>query len=290
MIFLAKIRNYLSLIKFSHTIFAMPFAIIGFFMGLKANNNSINFKFLFFVILCMVFARNAAMAFNRYIDRSFDLLNPRTMNRELPAKKLKSNAVLVFIILNCILFVTTTYFINKLCFLLSPVALIAVLGYSYTKRFTFLSHFFLGIALSLAPIGAYIAVCSRFGLIPVLLSLSVLFWVSGFDIIYALQDMEYDKKSNLNSIPAKMGFINARLFAIIIHFLSLLLLIIIGILMKPESYFYYTGLVFFIFLIAFQHIIVGKYGLKKINTAFFTLNGIASILFAVFTCIELYFF
>jgi len=238
----------------------------------------------------MVFARNAAMAFNRYVDKYYDLMNPRTMNRELPAKRLKNNAVLGFIILNIILFVGTTFFINKLCFALSPVALIAVLGYSYTKRFTFLSHYFLGIALSLAPIGAYVAVCSKFALIPVLLSFSVLLWVSGFDIIYALQDMEFDKNSNLKSVPARMGFTNAKLFSILTHTLSLILLIIIGILLKPESYFYYIGLALFMALISFQHIIVGKYGLKKINTAFFTLNGIASVLFALFVCVELYFF
>lgn len=290
MLFFEKIKNYLSLIKFSHTLFAMPFAIIGFFMGLKDSNNTINFKFLFLIVLCMVFARNAAMAFNRFVDRHYDLLNPRTMNREIPAKKIKNIAVLVFIILNSIFFIVTTFFINKLCFLLSPLALIAVLGYSYTKRFTFFSHFFLGLALSLAPIGAYIAVCNRFDIIPVLLSFSVLFWVSGFDVIYALQDMEFDKKSNLKSIPARVGFVKAKFSSIFIHSLSLILLIIIGVLLKPESYFYYTGLFLFFVLILFQHIIIGKYGLKKINTAFFTLNGIASILFAIFTCIELYFF
>jgi len=287
---LEKIKNYLSLIKFSHTLFAMPFAFIGFFMGLRDSHNGINFRFLILILLCMVFARNAAMAFNRYVDRYFDLLNPRTMNREIPAQKIKHNAVLTFVIVNIILFVATTFFINRLCFLLSPVALLAVLGYSYTKRFTFFSHFFLGIALSLAPLGAYVAVCSRFNIIPVLLSVSVLLWVTGFDIIYALQDIEFDKKAHLKSIPAKMGFIHAEIFSIIIHAVSLILLAIIGVLLKPESFFFYTGLALFIGLILFQHIIVGSYGLKKINTAFFTLNGIASVLFALFTCIELYFF
>ena len=166
----------------------------------------------------------------------------------------------------------------------------AVLGYSYTKRFTSLSHFFLGIGLSIAPIGAYIAVCGRFDIIPILLSASVLLWSSGFDIIYALQDMEFDKKINLKSIPVRLGFANAKILSILTHAVSIILLLIIGILLKPESYFYYIGFFLFTALVLFQHIIVEKYGLKKINLAFFTLNGVASILFAFFTCIELYFF
>jgi len=290
MFFIEKLKNYISLIKFSHTLFAMPFAIIGFFMGVRANNQQVNYKLFVLVILCMVFARNAAMAFNRYVDRYFDLLNPRTQMREIPANKLKHHAVLVFVFANIILFVLTTFFINKLCFLLSPVALMAVLGYSYTKRFTSLSHFFLGVGLSIAPIGAYIAVCGRFDLIPVLLSVSVLLWSSGFDIIYALQDMDFDKKINLKSIPVRLGFTKAKILSSITHVMSIILLIITGILLKPESYFYYTGLILFSLLILFQHVIVEKYGLKKINLAFFTLNGIASLLFAFFACIELYFF
>ena len=162
-------------------------------------------KTFILVILCMVFARSAAMAFNRYLDRSFDAKNPRTAIREIPAGILKANNVLLFTIISCLLFIACTFFINKICFFLSPVALLVVLGYSYTKRFTPLCHLILGLGLSLAPIGAYLAVTGRFDLLPILFSFTVLFWVSGFDIIYALQDEEFDKTNKLYSIPAWLG-------------------------------------------------------------------------------------
>ena len=229
---MGKVKSYLSLIKFSHTIFAMPFALIGFCIGAQqelhiwmaslyrdyiASSWRVYYPdeekekplWLIFIliILCMIFARSAAMAFNRYLDRSFDAKNPRTAIREIPAGVLRANNVLLFTIANCLLFIACCYFINKLCFYLSPVALFVVLGYSYTKRFTPLCHLILGLGLSLAPIGAYLAVTGRFDLLPILFSLTVLFWVSGFDIIYALQDEEFDKANKLYSIPAYGEFI-----------------------------------------------------------------------------------
>ncbi|HTG56907.1 MAG TPA: UbiA-like polyprenyltransferase, partial [Niabella sp.] len=209
-------KKYLSLIKFSHTIFAMPFAIIGFFLGMMwlqglGDRASVGLFFkekwylFLLVILCMIFARSAAMAFNRYLDRSFDAKNPRTAVREIPAGILKADRVLWFTIINSLLFVICTYFINSICFYLSPIALAVVLGYSYTKRFTPLCHLVLGLGLSLAPIGAYLAVTGRFDLLPILFSFAVIFWVSGFDIIYALQDEEFDKSNDLYSIPSVLG-------------------------------------------------------------------------------------
>ena len=153
----------------------------------------------------MVFARSAAMAFNRYLDRNFDAKNPRTAIREIPAGIISANSALSFTVISSFLFIITCYFINRICFFLSPVALLIVLGYSYTKRFTPLCHLILGLGLSLAPIGAYLAVTAHFSLLPVLFSLSVIFWVSGFDIIYALQDEEFDKSQKLFSIPAWLG-------------------------------------------------------------------------------------
>ncbi|MGZ8510766.1 MAG: UbiA-like polyprenyltransferase, partial [Chitinophagaceae bacterium] len=242
---MSKVKSYLSLIKFSHTIFAMPFAIIGFFLGIQILGNSIpaaplnyldksvwikNDQFyddvklvlikFFLVVLCMVFARSAAMAFNRYLDRSFDAENPRTAIREIPAGIIKANSVLLFTIVNCILFIACTFFINRLCFYLSPVALAVVLGYSYTKRFTPLCHLVLGLGLSLAPIGAYLAVTGQFSLLPILFSLAVIFWVSGFDIIYALQDEEFDKSQQLYSIPAWLGKGKALRVSQFLHLLS----------------------------------------------------------------------
>ena len=201
-------RKYLSLIKFSHTIFAMPFALIGFFLASK--DSEPEWITLLYVVLCMVFARSAAMAFNRYIDRDIDTANPRTAKvREIPNGSIKAKSALIFVLLNCLLFIVTTYLINPLCFALSPIALITILGYSYTKRFTALCHLILGLGLALAPIGAYLAISGKFEILPVLFSLVVLFWVSGFDIIYSLQDEEFDKAQKLHSIPVLLGKKNA---------------------------------------------------------------------------------
>ncbi|MFY8003887.1 MAG: UbiA-like polyprenyltransferase, partial [Chitinophagaceae bacterium] len=195
------IKHYLDLVKFSHTIFAMPFALIGFTLGIQqkmTETNVTNWQSYIYsficVLICMVTARNAAMAFNRYLDREFDAKNPRTAIREIPKGIISPQNALRFVIVNCLLFIVATYFINSLCFALSPIALFVILFYSYTKRFTALCHLVLGIGLSLAPIGAYLAVTGSFALLPVLFSFAVVFWVSGFDIIFALQDEAFDKQ------------------------------------------------------------------------------------------------
>src|SRR6202165_791468 len=179
-------KKYLSLVTFTHTIFAMPFAFIGFFLAVTTTNAHFEWTKLVIMVLCMVFARNSAMAFNRYLDRDVDAKNPRTKQRDIPSGRISPASALTFTIINCLLFIATTWFINPLCFYLSPVALLVVLGYSATKRFTALCHLVLGLGLSLAPIGAYLAVTGHFALLPILFSLTVIFWVSGFDIIYAL--------------------------------------------------------------------------------------------------------
>ncbi len=283
----SQIKNYLSLVKFSHTIFAMPFAVSGFFLGVKDCGDGISLRLLLLMLLCMIFARNAAMAFNRLTDNRFDKLNPRTSNRELPARIISYNAVLSFTLFNALLFIVTTYFINNLCFFLSPVALLVILGYSYTKRFTVLSHFFLGLALSLAPLGAYLVVCNHFDFQPLLLSFSVLLWVAGFDIIYALQDIAFDRAHNLRSVPAFLGYRGARILAFVVHIISLILLINFGLLLPGKALVYFIGLGIFSLLILFQHFLVLRYGLEKINSAFFINNGIGSLVFGVFTCLEL---
>jgi len=286
---LEAVKKYLSLVKFSHTIFALPFAITGFFLGLR-DCPCVNFNILILLVLCMVFARNAAMAFNRLIDKDYDSANPRTKNREIPQNRINLSHVKIFIFINIIFFITATYFINKLCFYLSPVALLIILGYSYTKRFSFLSHFILGLGLSLAPIGSYIAVCNHFNILGVLLSLSVLFWVSGFDIIYALQDIEFDKKSNLKSIPSVFGFYYSRIAALSSHIISMGFLIFFSILLSPQSYFLKIGILIFILLITMQHYKIRKQKKERINNLFFTYNGMASIIFGIMASIELYFF
>jgi 4-hydroxybenzoate polyprenyltransferase len=314
---MSKVKNYLSLIKFSHTIFAMPFALIGFFIGLFSDreigynveqwnlNRSIgwakddtksNFNFssdvwpllklFILVILCMVFARSAAMAFNRYLDRYYDAKNPRTAIREIPAGVLKANNVLWFTIANCLLFIACCFFINKLCFYLSPVALAVVLGYSYTKRFTPLCHLVLGVGLSLAPIGAYLAVTGEFALLPILFSITVLFWVSGFDIIYALQDEEFDKSQQLYSMPAWLGKAKALNVSRFLHLVSAAAVLYAGY-YGGFGWLYWIGAALFIAMLVYQHSIVKPHDLRKVNIAFMTANGIASVVFAIFVITDL---
>ncbi len=284
---IAGFKSYLSLVKFAHTIFAMPFALLGFFMGVQ-QINSFKWETLLMVLLCMVFARNAAMGFNRFIDRSYDAANQRTAMREIPAGILKPYRVLIFVILNSILFFITSYFLNenKLAFYLSPVALLVILGYSLTKRFTSFSHLVLGLGLALAPIGSYIAVCSQFALLPLLLSFMVLFWVSGFDILYALQDIDFDKSQQLKSIPALIGIHKSLAFSSILHLISFILLIIIGLYGNWHIY-YWIGGAIFSFLLLYQHLIVKSKDLNRINLAFFTTNGIASVIFGIFCILDL---
>jgi len=284
---MSTIKDYFSLVKISHTIFSIPFAMIGFFLAIRENVGNIDFIILFLVILCVFFARNAAMGFNRYIDREFDQKNPRTALREIPRAIISPRSALLFVILNSVLFIITTAFINPLCLILSPVALLVVLGYSFTKRFTYLSHVFLGLGLALAPIGAYLAVTGEFALLPLLFSFCVLFWVAGFDIIYALQDIEFDRNENLKSIPVTMGARNSLILSAFFHLIALFMLIAAGII-GPFDLLYWIGLVIFTVLITYQHLIVKPSDFSRVNLAFATLNGVASIVFAVFVITDLY--
>ena len=280
--------KFLSLVKFSHTIFAMPFALIGFFLAVQMSEADIRWILLLLVILCMVFARNAAMAFNRYADKEIDILNPRRAVREIPSGVIRAKSALLFTIINAILFVGTTWFINPLAFKLSPIALLVILGYSLTKKFTYLCHFILGLGLSLAPIGAYISVTGRFEILPILFSCIVFFWVSGFDIIYALQDEEFDKSKNLKSIPARIGKKNALLFSTLTHLIAAAFVILPGII-AHFGLFYWIGAIVFIGLLIYQHLLIKPNDLSKVNLAFFTTNGIASVIFAFFTIFSMYF-
>jgi 4-hydroxybenzoate polyprenyltransferase len=283
---MSQVKNYLSLVKFSHTIFAMPFALIGFVLGLRyhfINQTTVDQVWLKFilVLVCMVTARSTAMAFNRYLDRHFDKLNPRTAIREIPAGIIKAEKALVFIGINIVVFIMATYFINTICFYLSPVALFVILFYSYTKRFTYLCHLVLGIGLSLAPIGAYLAVTGSFDVLPLLFSFAVIFWVSGFDIIYALQDIDFDQSQSLYSIPSQWGLKQSLSISRILHVLSASL-VIAAYFVGGFHYLYLLGLLIFIGMLIYQQSIVKPYDLSKVNLAFMTANGIASIVFSVF--------
>ena len=308
---MSSLKKYLSLVKFSHTIFAMPFAIIGFFLGVFNRLNDVDkfqpdnketyvfqqfekqfltYEFagkFIFVILCMIFARSAAMAFNRFLDRNFDAKNPRTAIREIPAGIISKESALRFVIINCLLFIATTYFINRICFLLSPVALFVILFYSYTKRFTPLCHLVLGVGLSLAPIGAYLAVTGAFAFLPILFSFAVIFWVSGFDIIYALQDVEFDQSQKLYSMPAWLGKSKALRVSEMLHVLSAACVVLAGV-YGNFGLWYWIGIAVFIGMLIYQHSIVKPNDLSKVNIAFMTANGIASVVFAVFVLLDIF--
>ena len=305
------VKNYLSLVKFSHTIFAMPFALIGFFLAVNAFDlfsvlysqksyvgyvgdiggfpKSIGELIMRFVlvILCMVTARSAAMAFNRWLDKNFDAKNPRTAIREIPSGIISANQALVFVLINCVAFIVFTAFINRLCFFLSPGALFVILFYSYTKRFTPLCHLVLGLGLSLAPIGAYLAVAGRFDILPVIFSFVVLCWVSGFDIIYALQDIDFDQSENLYSIPALLGKKKALRVSEMLHFVAAALVIIAGF-KGSFGFFYWLGVVVFCTMLVYQHAIVKPDDLRRVNLAFMTANGIASVVFAVLVILDMF--
>jgi 4-hydroxybenzoate polyprenyltransferase len=299
----SSIKNYLSLIKFSHTIFALPFAIVGFCLALKTNatgvlQNSVSafgtalkpskLLILFLLVVgCMVFARSAAMAFNRWLDAAIDKKNPRTAIREIPSGVVPEKNALLFVLLCCVLFLVCTWFINPLCFYLAPVALAVVLGYSYTKRFTAFCHFVLGIGLGLAPIGAYIAVTGKFALLPLLFSFAVLFWVAGFDIIYALQDEEFDRSQQLNSVPAKFGKQKALFISRLCH-VTAAVFIVAAIQLGQFNYLGYVAALVFIGLLVYQQRLVTPTNLSKVNLAFFTTNGIASVVFALLLLISLF--
>jgi len=251
---MSRFRNYLSLVKFSHTLFALPFALIGFFLGIFAKKSVYGVQssgvpvFLlrfFLVLICMVTARSAAMAFNRWLDRHFDARNPRTAIREIPLGIIAPNSALRFVIVCSILFMITCWFINPICFYLSPVALFVILFYSYTKRFTPLCHLVLGIGLSLAPIGAYLAVTGRFDLLPLLFSGAVICWVSGFDIIYAMQDVEFDKSEKLYSIPTAVGKTRALRISSLLHILSVVFVVLAGI-TGEFGVWYWSGMLLFV--------------------------------------------
>jgi len=253
--------NYFKLIKFSHTVFAMPFALIGFFLGLQSivpGTEVQGIRLFILVVSCMVSARSAAMAFNRYLDRSFDALNPRTAQREIPVGVIKPKQALAF-----------------------------TFGYSYTKRFTPLCHLVLGAGLSLAPIGAYLAVTSQFAVVPLFFSFAVLTWVSGFDIIYALQDEPFDRSQHLYSIPVWLGAQKALYVSRFLHIASFIFIGMAG-WYGQFGWLYWVGAFLYGGLLIYQQWLVSPHDLSRVDLAFMTVNGFASMLFAGFVITDLY--
>ena len=278
---MSKIGDYLRLVKFSHTIFAMPFALLSFtYAWMTAEHNSVLWVVLLQVVACMVFARNVAMGFNRWADRKIDAENPRTANREIPAGVISSRGAVIFIIINALLFIATTITINPLCAWLSPVALFVVMFYSYCKRFTALAHIVLGISLGIAPVGAYIAVTGTVVAECWLLAAVVTTWCAGFDIIYALQDAEFDRKRGLHSIPSHFSATTSLVISALLHLASVGLLVWFA-LSQPHTWLLYVGCALFAAILALEHYLVTPTKQRNIGIAFGTLNAMASMSLAV---------
>ena len=282
----AKIGDYMGLVKFSHTIFAMPFALMAFVFALKTTEAQFSWILLLQIIGCMVFARNVAMGFNRWTDWTIDRDNPRTASREIPAGKISPKSAIIFVIINALLFIAVSSSINLLTAILSPVALAVVMFYSYCKRFTSLAHIVLGLSLGIAPSAAYIATTGTLTFAPCLISLLVLTWCGGFDIIYALQDLDFDRQNGLHSIPVRFGVKGALYISIALHAISIASLILFS-LYCPQGWLLWIGEALFCGCIILEHILVTPTHQRSIGIAFGTLNGIASLTLATFTILQL---
>lgn len=278
-----KIKVYLEMIKFQHSIFALPFAYLGAFL---AEKKIPNFMIILWITIAMVGARSFAMALNRLIDIDIDRRNPRTANRALPKGLLSIQNVIVFSLFSLTIFLIAVYQLAPVCRYLWPLVVIPFVIYPYTKRFTWLSHFVLGLCLGLAPIGAWVAITNRISLEPVIIGIAVLCWVAGFDIFYALQDIDFDRKNNLYSIPAKFGIRNSLVLTKILHTSSVILLIWAGIKLNL-GIFYFTGVTISGILLAYENLIIKHDDLSKLNMAFFTMNGVISVIMFSFALIEI---
>jgi len=273
---LQRLVVYGRMVKFSHSVFALPFALAS--AALAAAHGSLAPGTLAWIVVALVGARRAAMGFNRLADQAIDARNPRTAGRELPSGRLSRAQVWLFVIVSAAALVLAAWRLNPLCLALSPVALAVIFGYSYTKRFTALSHVVLGLALAIAPVGAWIAVRGRFDLAPVLLGLAVLAWVAGFDILYACQDVDFDRRAGLHSIPARLGVGGALKVSRALHVTA------VGVLaalfaVVPLHAVYLAGVALVALLLAYEHSLVREGDLSRVDAAFFTVNGWTSLLY-----------
>ena len=280
-----KIALYLRMIKFSHSVFALPFALTSAFIAAGGLPSG---RILLWIVAAMVSARTTAMGLNRIIDWRIDLANPRTANREIPAGRIKVWESSLFIVLALSVFVLSAYMLNPLCFKLSGVAIFFLFIYSFTKRFTWASHFVLGITISAAPVGAWIAVTGSFDPKILFLGFSVVFWLAGFDILYAFQDLEFDKSSGLYSIPARFGIAGSLWISRACHLLTWVLLLLTGI-SFGMSLFFYIGVAITALLLLYEHSLVRPGDLRKLNKAFFDMNGYISVTIFLFTAISYFF-
>ncbi len=272
--FVHRMGALIAMIKFSHTIFALPFALLSM---LLAAGGLPEFRTFFWIVVACVCARSAAMAFNRLHDEPYDKLNPRTKGWALPSGALGRAFVLKFCIACAAGFVFASWQLNRLTFILSPLALIVLIGYSTTKRYTALAHFVLGLALAIAPVGAWIAVTGEFALTPIALGMAVLFWVAGFDIIYSCQDVEVDRKLKLHSLPARMGRSRALALSAICHLASIVLFLVFWMTSELLGGSFLLGVAVCALLLAYEQSLVSPGDLSKVNQAFFTMNGWVSV-------------
>lgn len=273
----AMISVVLEMIKFQHTIFALPFAYAGAWLASGGMPGKFHFTF---ITLAMIGARSTAMAFNRLIDLEIDRLNPRTADRALPKGRVSPKFVWTFICASSALFLTSAWILSPVCLLLAPIAGVILTGYSYTKRFTWLCHLWLGIALAIAPSAAWIAVRGSLDLLPVILSFAVAFWSAGFDIIYACLDVEFDRQNGIYSIPAKFGVERGLWISRFLYVLSVVCFLAAGI-VSELSPAYFAGILVIACLLAYEHIVVKPDDLSKVDLAFSTLNGFVSIIFFI---------
>ena len=280
-----KVKTFLEMIKFEHTIFALPFAFTGAFLAAEGPPP---LRVCLLILGAMVGARTAAMTFNRIVDLPFDAKNPRTKNRPLVTGEIRLREAWFFFLLSSALFFLCAYGLNPLAFKLSPIAFFVLLAYSFTKRFTWLCHLFLGLAIGLSPLAGWIAVRPEFDLLPLVLSTGVLFWVAGFDILYACLDEEFDRKLGLYSIPARFGRQKAFYFSAFCHFVAFLCFLVVGVL-GGLNLWYYLGLAITLVLFIAQRVVISPHDLSRLDLSFFTFNGAISVVLFLGTFLALFF-
>ncbi|MBF7065537.1 menaquinone biosynthesis prenyltransferase MqnP [Aliarcobacter butzleri] len=280
-----KLNDFSELVMFQHSIFALPFIFIAMVV---AANGWFGFKLLILGVLAAVTARNFAMGFNRYMDRDIDALNPRTINRPNVDGRISANAMFIFVVVNALLFILVAYFVNDLAFILSLPILIIIGSYSYFKRFSYLAHIILGISLALAPIAGVVAVSENIPLWVIFLSIGVMFWVAGFDLLYSLQDIEVDKKLGLHSVPSVFGVEKTMLFSKVFHALTVIFWLLF-VIYSSSSYFAYLAVIISALMLSYEHYLVNK-DFKKIDRAFFTVNGYLGIIFFLLIVLDNIFF
>ena len=283
---LEAIRTYLRMIKFSHSIFALPFAFTAAFL---AANGFPSLYQIFWITVAMLGARSGAMGLNRIIDRKIDADNPRTSGREIPTGKVKASSALLFSVISLGIMAFAAYMLNPLCLKLSPIAILVLLSYSFAKRFTWGAHFMLGLAIAAAPLGAWIAITGEFNAKILPLTLAVLLWLPGFDILYALQDRDFDMGHGLHSIPVSFGVANSLRLARLLHLLAWLLLCSTGVVFGLGAA-YWLGMAITALLFIYEHSLVKPDDLSKLDMAFFNMNGYISLTIFVFTFVDIVLF